>query len=147
MATELMNDLVCDIQHAIEVDGKPDAVFRGLIDRMTRLPPGPNGQQPLSLKLEQWPGGRWFRDLGNNTGHLWGHVQSIKPPVLLEICGPMMMSFAVASNLIIRLKETGGRTEVTLRHQVLGQIPQEYRTGMTEGWAQMLNSIPGARKS
>ncbi|HEX3702577.1 MAG TPA: hypothetical protein VHU82_04550 [Vicinamibacterales bacterium] len=35
--------------------------------------------------LEAWPGGRWFRDLGDNTGHLWGHVQAIKPPTLPEI--------------------------------------------------------------
>src|SRR5262245_7110079 len=115
MDTETMNDIVCDIQHEIEVDAKPEVVFRGLIHRMTKLNTGRDGQS-LQLKLEEWPGGRYFRDLGNNTGHLWGHVQSIKPPMLIEICGPMMMSFAVASNLIIRLKETGGRTQVTLRH-------------------------------
>jgi len=23
-------------------------------------------------------GGRWFRDIGNNAGHLWGHVQVIR---------------------------------------------------------------------
>ena len=41
------------------------------------------------MKIEPWPGGRWYRDLGNNAGHLWGHVQVIKPPTLLEICGPL----------------------------------------------------------
>ena len=57
--------------------------------RSTQLPEGAS----LSLKLEAWPGGRWYRDLGNNTGHFWGHVQAIKPPTLLEICGPLMMSY------------------------------------------------------
>jgi hypothetical protein len=146
MLTEATSDIVCDIQHSVEVDGKAETVFRGLIDRMTHLSGGPNGQT-LPLKLEEWPGGRWYRDLGNKTGHLWGHVQSIKPPVLLEIYGPMMMSFAVASNLIIRLKEANGVTEVSLRHQILGNIPQDYRTGMDTGWVQMLQSIPGARSS
>ena len=63
----------------------------------------------MNLKLEAWPGGRWFRDLGNNTGHLWGHVQVIKPPKLLEICGPMMMSYPVASHIQYRLTEEAGR--------------------------------------
>ena len=45
------------------------------------------------MVIEPWPGGRWYRDLGNNAGHLWGHVQVIKPPTLLELCGPMFMSF------------------------------------------------------
>ena len=42
---------------------------------------------PMPMTLEPWPGGRWFRDLGDNNGHLWGHVQAIKPPTLLEITG------------------------------------------------------------
>ena len=83
MSTEVMNDLVCNIQQSVEVNAKADKVFRGLIERMTNLNSGPN-TPPLRLKLEEWPGGRWYRDLGNNTGHLWGHVQSIKPPVLLD---------------------------------------------------------------
>ena len=146
MTTEVMHDLVCDIQHSVEIEAKADKVFRGLIERITNLSSGKNGQT-MPLKLEEWPGGRWYRDLGNKTGHLWGHVQSIKPPVLLEIYGPMMMSYAVASNLIIRLKEERGVTTVTLRHQILGNIPDEYRKGMDEGWTEMLNGIPGVRKS
>ena len=146
MTTEVMHDLVCDIQHRVEIEAKADKVFRGLIERITNLSSGKNGQT-MPLKLEEWPGGRWYRDLGNKTGHLWGHVQSIKPPVLLEIYGPMMMSYAVASNLIIRLKEERGVTTVTLRHQILGNIPDEYRKGMDEGWTEMLNGIPGVRKS
>src|SRR5471030_2511657 len=64
----------------------------------------------MNIKIEPFPGGRWFRDLGNNTGHLWGHVQVIKPPFLLELTGPMMMSYAVASHIQYRLKENAGTT-------------------------------------
>ncbi len=49
--------------------------------------------RPLPMKLEAWPGGRWYRDLGDNNGHFWGHVQAIKRPTLLEICGPLIMSY------------------------------------------------------
>ncbi len=50
---------------------------------------GPQGQmldgKPFPMRIEPWPGGRWYRDLGDNSGHLWGHVQVIKPPTLLEL--------------------------------------------------------------
>ena len=97
----------------------------------------------MKFELEEWPGGRWFRDLGNGTGHLWGFVQSIKAPTLLEFYGPMMMSHAVANNLIFRIQPIAGGAKVTMRHQCLGQIPDEFRTGMPEGWAMVL---AGAKK-
>ena len=63
----------------------------------------------MPMKIEAWPGGRWFRDLGDNNGHFWGHVQAIKRPTLLEITGPLFMSYAVVSNLQYRLSEVGWR--------------------------------------
>src|SRR6476619_3798771 len=64
----------------------------------------------MPMKIEPWPGGRWFRDLGDGNGHLWGHVQAIKRPTLLEIWGPLFMSYAVASNVQYRLKDVDGGT-------------------------------------
>ena len=29
-------------------------------------------EKPMNFVLEEWPGGRWFRDLGNGQGHFWG---------------------------------------------------------------------------
>lgn len=57
----------------------------------------------MPMILEEWPAGRWFRDLGNGQGHLWGFVPVIKPPTLIEIQGPMFMSYAVAGHLQLRL--------------------------------------------
>ena len=47
----------------------------------------PDGKR-LPMKIAPGPGGRWYRDLGGDNGHFWGHVQAIKKPTLLEICGP-----------------------------------------------------------
>ncbi len=47
----------------------------------------------MPMKIEPWPGGRWYRDLGDNNGHFWGHVQAIKRPTLLEITGPLLASY------------------------------------------------------
>jgi hypothetical protein len=54
---------------------------------------------PIPKVIEPWPGGRWYRDLGNETGHLSGHAQVIKPPTLLEFNGPMFMSFPAVNHV------------------------------------------------
>ena len=93
------------------------------------------------MKLEAFPGGRWFRDLGNHTGHLWGHVQFIKPPTLLEIYGPMPMSYPAVNHVQYRLTAEGSGTRLNFTHKAIGLIPQEHRDGMPEGWAQWLKQI------
>ena len=117
-----------------------EIVFQSMLDEL-----GPENRMPdgksLLLKLEAWPGGRWFRDLGNNTGHLWGHVQVIKPPTLLEICGPLPMSYPVANHVQYRLASEAQGTRLKFTHQAMGLIPPDHREGMPEGWAIMLKRI------
>jgi hypothetical protein len=95
----------------------------------------------MPMVLEEWPDGRWFRDLGNGQGHLWGFVQVIKPPTLIVIQGPMFMSYAAAGHLQLRLTQIPGGTELTLRHRVLGMIDPKHREGLTHGWSYMLEAI------
>ena len=95
----------------------------------------------MNLKLEPWPGGRWFRDLGNNTGHFWGHVQVIKPPKLLEIVGPMMMSYPVASFLQYRLTEEAAGVRLALTHQAIGLVTAEHMEGVNKGWGEYVADI------
>src|SRR5690348_4750153 len=91
-------------------------VFETILEQMGPLnSAGEN--RPMPMKLEEWPGGRWFRDLGNNTGHFWGVVQAIKPPSLLEICGPLFMSTPATSNVQYRLTEENGVTRVRFTHR------------------------------
>ena len=91
----------------------------------------------MAMKIEPWPGGRWYRDLGDDNGHLWGHVQAIKRPTLLEFAGPMFMSNAVISNVQYRLSENQGGTLIKFRHQAFGLIEEGYRTGLKAGWGKM----------
>ena len=114
-----------------------DIVFETVLE-----PLGP--MKEMNMKLEPWPGGRWFRDLGNNTGHLWGHVQVIKPPKLLELVGPTMMSFPAISHIQYRLTEEPGGTLLKFTHQAMGLIPAGLEADMTRGWGEMLEMIRAA---
>jgi hypothetical protein len=106
---------------------------------------GPGSTMPdgssFAMKVEPYPGGRWMRDLGNNTGHLWGHVQVIKPPKLLEICGPMFMSYPATNWIQYRLTPEGNGTSLQFTHRALGLIPADHRTGVAEGWAHGLKRV------
>jgi uncharacterized protein YndB with AHSA1/START domain len=104
----------------------------------------PDGQA-FPMKIEPWVGGRWFRDLGetggHEYGHLWGHVQVIKAPTLLELTGPMPMSFPALNHVQYRLKAEGSGTRLSLVHRAMGLIPQDYRNGMPDGWEHGINRI------
>ena len=95
----------------------------------------------MHMILEQWPGGRWFRDRGNGIGHLWGHVQVIKPPVLLELSGPMFMSYPALNHVEIKLDQAPGGTKVTLRHRAIGFLDETHRQNIGRGWKHYLDSV------
>lgn len=129
-----MNQLVLEIEQQIEVPAAPTRAFAALLEQFTNL-------ETMPMKLEPFPGGRWYRDLGNNAGHWWGNVQVIKPPTLLEICGPMFMSYPVSSHLQVRLTEIPAGTKVTLRHRAFGMIEENHRKGVVEGWQRTLSGL------
>src|SRR5277367_3542879 len=132
MASEEIKSL--NVSKEVLIAAPMDVVFETILE-----PHGP--MKEMSLKIEPWPGGRWFRDLGNNTGHLWGHVQVIKPPKLLEICGPMMMSYPAASHVQYRLTEEAGATRLTLTHQAMGLFLPEHLEGFPKGWGETVDAI------
>jgi len=140
------SDLTLTIKQEIRVKAPLETTFEALLEEL-----GPSHQvgddRPLPMKLEAWPGGRWYRDLGSENGHFWGHVQAIKRPTLLEICGPLFMSNAAVSNLQYRLTPVDGGTLITFVHSALGLIPDEHRKGMDSGWAYSHERIRRAAES
>ena len=96
---------------------------------------------PFPMVFEAWPGGRWFRDLGNNTGHFWGHVQVIKPPKLIEICGPLFMSYPAISHVQYRITGEGSTSRLQLTHKAIGLILPEHSEGVNEGWQEEIANI------
>lgn len=140
------NDLTLSIDQEIRVMAPLDVTFAALLEEL-----GPRHQvaddRPLPMKLEARPGGRWYRDLGDDNGHLWGHVQAIKRPTLLEITGPLFMSYAAVSNLQYRLTAVDGGTLITFRHTAIGMILEEHRAGVQDGWKYSHDRIRKAAES
>lgn len=128
------------IQQEIQIKAPASIVFESILEQSGPAFVTPEGKS-MNLKLEAWPGGRWFRDLGNNTGHFWGLVQVIKPPTLLEITGPMFMSHPVISHVQYRLTEKDGTTTLAFSHRAFGEIPAEFRENINKGWDRILNLI------
>jgi hypothetical protein len=139
-ATAALADLTLDLTEEIRVHAPIAETFAALLEELGPANRG-MGEQPMPMVLEARPGGRWFRDLGDGNGHLWGHVQAIRQPTLLELNGPLMMSFAVASNLQYRLKVDGDDTVITMRHTALGMFPDGYKEPLTEGWTGILRRV------
>jgi hypothetical protein len=139
-AAQAIENLTLNITQDIHVRATPDATFAALLEEIGPQSQSPDGKS-MSMKIEPWPGGRWYRDLGNNDGHLWGHVQAIKRPTLLEITGPLFMSYAVVSNVQYRLSEADGGTLIKFRHSALGFIQDEHRRGVSSGWSHILDRV------
>jgi len=128
-----LEQLSLTIAEEIRVYAPLDTSFATLLEEM-----GPHNETPygdkLPMTIEPWPGGRWFRDLGDDNGHFWGVVQAIKRPTLLEICGPLFFSAPVVSNLQYRLAPVDGGTLITFRHTALGFVPDDFRRNVGAGW-------------
>ncbi|HUB51035.1 MAG TPA: SRPBCC domain-containing protein [Terracidiphilus sp.] len=136
-ATEIEN-LTLRIEQEIRVKASLEVTFDALLDQL-----GPYNERPdgvsMHMKLEAWPGGRWFRDLGEGNGHFWANVQAIKRPTLLEFNGPLFMSHPVTNNVQYRLSHENGETLIKFVHSGFGLVDPEHRKGVNSGWSYMLD--------
>lgn len=134
------------IRKEVDISAPIDITFASVLAEIgpeSQLPDG----TPFHFVLEAWPGGRWFRDLGNGAGHFWGHVQVIKPPTLLELCGPMFMSYPAMNFVQYRLAANGNTTKLTLTHRAIGLITPEHKEGVQTGWQHGLRRIEEIAKT
>jgi Activator of Hsp90 ATPase homolog 1-like protein len=135
-----IENLTLRVDQEIHVRAGLDVTFAALLEQI-----GPGNETPdgkaMPLRLEAWPGGRWYRDLGDGNGHFWGVVQAIKRPTLLEITGPLFMSYPVVSNVQYRLSEVDGGTRITFHHTAFGFILDEHRTGVNRGWTHIHENV------
>jgi hypothetical protein len=135
-----LEHLTLNITQTIHVNASPDVTFQALLEQLGPASEHPDGT-PMSMKIEPWPGGRWYRDLGDGNGHFWGHIQAIKRPTLLEVTGPLFMSYPVVSNVQYRLSEENGGTRIEFHHTALGLIQDDHRQGVVKGWTHIHDRV------
>src|SRR3984957_4233862 len=133
-ATEqTLENLTLTINQEIHVKASMHATFAALLEQL-----GPGNETPdgksLNLKIEAWPGGRWYRGMGDGNGHFWANVKATMRPTPLEFSGPLFASFPLFSNVQYRLKEVDGGTLIVFRHTSLGFVPEGQKAGMGKGW-------------
>jgi uncharacterized protein YndB with AHSA1/START domain len=116
----------------IEINATPDRVWRALTAETEQWWVSSTADS-LRLTLEPRPGGRLFRDLGQDAGHLWAFVQVIKPPKLLELVGPMFTSLAINHHVAFRLEPKADATIVKYSHRAFGPIPPEFGQRVAQG--------------
>jgi hypothetical protein len=146
VATQSVEDLTLNITQEIHVRASLVATFESLLEQI-----GPANERHdgvlMPMIIEPWPGGRWYRDLGNGDGHLWAHVQAIKRPNLLEFSGPLFASYPLVNNVQYRLTESNGGTLITFRHTALGFVQPEHKAGVTMGWTSMNERVRSRAES
>ena len=135
-----IEDLTLLVEQEIHVRASLEDTFAALLEQLGPESEGGEGR-PMPMQLEAWPGGRWYRDLGNRNGHLWAHVQAIKHPTLLELAGPLFMSHPVANNVQYRLSEVDGGTLINFRHSAFGLIQDDHRKGVSSGWGHINDKV------
>jgi Activator of Hsp90 ATPase homolog 1-like protein len=135
-----VEDLTLNVTQEIHVRASLDVTFATLLEQLGPQNDTPDGKA-MPLKIEAWPGGRWYRDLGDGNGHFWGVVQAIKRPTLLEFTGPLFMSYPVVSNVQYRLSEADGGTLIKFHHTAVGLITDDHREGVGKGWTHINESV------
>ncbi len=103
-----IEDLMLTITQEIHVRAPIEVTFAALLEQI-----GPQNERhdgiKMPMKIEAWPGGRWYRDLGDNNGHLWGHVQAIKRPTLLEFTRAVVCVLSVRLERAVPVERGRGR--------------------------------------
>jgi len=149
MSLQSIEDLALSISLETRVHASLETTFAALLEQVGPQFETPEGRK-LTMVLEPWPGGRWFRDLGDDNGHFWGNVQAIRRPTLLELSGPLFSSSPLFSNLQYRLSEIPEGTLITLRHTALGFVVDgagiasahgKHEQNIALGWKHMLERV------
>ena len=135
-----LEDLTLDVEQHVDIKATPAKAFAAVLHRLGKGNTRPDGES-LQLLLEEKPGGRWYRDRGNGVGHLWGFVQVIKAPSLLELSGPMFMSYPAQNHVEVKVEEVAGGCRLSLRHRALGMIDPEHRKNVGKGWGHILENV------
>jgi hypothetical protein len=83
MTASTLDELTLNITQRFRANAPLEPTFAAMLEEL-----GPHNQQrdgtPMPMTIEVKPGKRWYRDLGNDNGHLRGYLRAIKDPLSLR---------------------------------------------------------------
>lgn len=133
-----MKEIVADsILLSYEIGARPARVFEALTGEIgswwTHA-----FKKGRAVRFEPKVGGRFYEDWGDGAGALYATVTYLDPPSRLRLMGPMGLSGAVACGMEFTLEEDGGKTRLTLVHDIMGTIPPGEVESYRSGWKELL---------
>jgi hypothetical protein len=132
----MLENLTLNVVQEVYVAAGIQATFSALLAQLGPHNDLPDGN-PMPMKLEAWPGGRWYRDLGSENGDVWGNVRAINRPTILEITGQLFMDFSLSSQVTYRLKAVEQQTVVSFRYVRYGLIQNDERAKIEKQWTRL----------
>ena len=131
------DEMTLDVSQQIELKADIGDVFKSVLHRFGDGSTNPNGES-MHMVLEQWPGGRWFRDRGNGIGHL-----RPRPSVRLRDAParPAPRCHTRQGESSRNRHGWSGSPARTLRHRSIGLLEEAHRQNIGTGWKHYLDSI------
>ena len=141
MRTEVQSPVAFELTAEITIDAPVDVVWRSLVEDIGTWWPHSFSDEP-KITLEPWVGGRFWEEFGDvGGGALYGVVTYLVPLRELTVSGAMRMRGARQYVKTYTLEESGPSTVVRTVASVLGDVPEEMRTGYDEGGVQVLERL------
>ncbi len=141
MSIDLQSPVAFELTAEIRIDAPVDVVWRSLTEDIGTWWPHSFSDEP-KIALEPWIGGRFWEEFGDvGGGALYATVTFIRPLHELTVSGSMGMRGARQYVKTYTLEEAGAATIVRTVASVLGDVPEETRTGYDRGGVVVLERL------
>lgn len=128
-------------EQEIAINAPRDRVFDALINDVSHWW-AYRFHENSTVRLEPWPGGRFYEDSGANDGALWGTVTYVKRPEIIRLHGCLgMLDRPVVSVYSYELVDANGSTVLKLRHRCIGDLDPKWAKAHGDGWGELLGKF------
>ena len=120
------------IQREIAIAAPIEIAFEAMLEEM-----GPGGEmpdgKPFPMVIEPWPGGRWYRDLGNNPATSGGTSRSSSRRRCSSCAGRCSCPSPPSTTCSTGFTADGEGTRLEFTHRAMGPIPERGPGGRGTG--------------
>lgn len=136
MSTQALSQ--AEVLVEIDVAAPRERVWSAFVNETAKWwHPGFNTRpEGVTFTIEPELGGRAFEDWGGGNGQVWGVVNGMDAGRFIQIIGDTDKAWGGPSRGIMnwRFEDDGEGTKVRLEHSLFGNVSEETRKSLTEGW-------------